>query len=113
MKYDFINKEAVFREGSKIFLVLVTDVIENDWGVRIVMEILENKIGKTDGCDIEYSPWTEECTKFGIEGQWSVTSFHNDIFTLMYVTCKLNFRQQSIDAFRREEEDFFELWMPK
>jgi len=112
MKYDFLNKEALYREGSELFLVRVTEQIEDDWGIRLRLKVLENKIAYIDaGLDIEYHTWSREWDEFCISGEWGIQSYHKEIFTLVYVTAKLNFRRPVIEAFRRKEKDWEDLWL--
>ena len=112
MKYDFLNKEAVFKEGAMLCLVEVIGQTENDWGISLKLKVLENKIGYLSrGHDIEYQPWPRTSNEFSICGSRDVQSFSNDIFGLAWVGSKLNFRRSAIDAFRREEQDWMELWI--
>ena len=112
MKYDFLNKEALYHEGSELFLVRVIEQIENEWGIKLRLKVLENKVAYIDASlDIEYHPWLRSWDEFCISGDWSIQSYNNDIFTLIYVTAKLNFRRPVIDAFRRDEKDWGKLWL--
>ena len=110
MKYDFLNKEALYRECSELFLVRVIEQTEDDWGIKLRLKVLENKIANIDTCDIEYHTWSQLWDEFNISGAWDIQSYENEIFTLIYVTVKLNFRRSAIDAFRREEKDWWKLW---
>ena len=112
MKYDFLNKEALYREGSELILVRVIEQIEDDWGIKLRLKVLENKVAYIDiHLDIEYHTWSHSWDEFSISGAWSAHGFYNEIFTLIYLTGKLNFRRSVIDAFRREEKDWVELWL--
>ena len=112
MKYDFLNKEALYREGSELFLVRVIKQIEDDRGIQLRLKMLENKLAYMDaGLNIEYHKWSRSWDEFCISGDWSVQTYDGEIFTLIYVTAKLNFRRPVIDAFRREEKDWGELWL--
>ena len=109
MKYDFLNKEALYREGSELSLVRVIEQIEDNWGIKLRLKVLENKIAYDVGLALEYHTWPRSDDEFWISGAWSILSYHKDIFTLAYVTAKLNFRRPVIEAFRREEKDLTEL----
>ena len=113
MKYDFLNKEALFREGSELFLVRVFEHTEDDWGIVLRLKVLDNKIAYDFDEDIEYRAWTRSWDEFCISGEWSIACYDRGIFSLAYVGSKLNFRQPVIDAFRRDEKDWCELWMAK
>ena len=113
MKYDFLNKEALFREGSELFLVRVIGQTEDDWGISLRLKVLENKIAYDCDWEVEYHPWPHSWDEFCISGEWSIVCNDKGIFTLVYIGSKLNFRIAVIEAFRREETDWCELWMAK
>ena len=83
-------------------------------GIKLQLKVLDNKIAYIDaGLNIEYHTWPRERDEICISGDWGIQSIHNDIFTLHYLTAKLNFRRPVIEAFRRDEKDWEKLWLAK
>jgi len=93
MKYDFLHKEAVYSEGSDLFLVSVVDQIEDDWGIILKLKVLGNKIGFQEkySTEIKYATRPHSLTELSISGQWGIVSYFDDIFLLEY-SSQLNFR---------------------
>lgn len=115
MKYDFLNKEAIYSEGSDLFHVLVIDQIENDWGIILTLKVLGSKIGYTDkyGTEIKYVTPSNSRTEFSISGQWRIVSAVDEFFLLEYSSefnyrGALNFKSSVIEAFRRQDSKIFE-----
>jgi len=115
MKYDFLHKEAIYSEGTGLFLVLVVDQIENDWGIILTLKVLEDKIGYQEkyGIEIEYTLRPHSLAEFSISAQWGIVSYIDDHFLLEYSSQHnfrgiLNFKRSVIEAFRRQDSKIFE-----
>jgi hypothetical protein len=114
VRFDLLNRVALYREGRELCIVQVVGQVEDDWGIRLTLNILENKFAvENEEGDMEYTPHSSFKPRFDASGAWDIVSYHNDIFTIAYLGVKLNFRQPVIDAFNRNETDWFEIWNSK
>lgn len=114
MRFDLLNRDALYREGRELCLVQVVGQVEDDWGIRLSLNILVNKFAsENDEGDLVYTPRSRFKPRFDVSGAWDIVSYYDGIFSIAYVGVKLNFRKPAIDAFIRNETDWFEIWNSK
>ncbi len=111
MRINLKGRKALYREGRELFLVQVINQKEDDWGIVLTIRILENKFAiENNELELDYYSKDEFQEVFTVSGEWEVVGFTSDIFYISYVGVKLNFRQNALNAFQRNEKDIFELW---
>jgi len=114
MKFNLQGKTAVYKESGELFLVEVISQKEDEWGIKLLLKILENKFAhENDDDELEYYSKDNFKAEFDINGAWDIVAFSDDVFKLHYVNVTMNFRQSAIDAFRRNEKEFYEIWVRK
>lgn len=111
MKFQFLSKEALYKENGELFVVKIVSQKEDSWGLTLSLKIAVNRFGRENDYD-EMEYFSKEIFKdeFTVSGAWDVVSFSNEILRIAYVGVEINFRQAAISAFINEGNDWYDIW---
>ncbi|KAF5059917.1 hypothetical protein DSECCO2_331120 [anaerobic digester metagenome] len=114
MKYNFLNREGLYRENGELFRVLVVEQKEDDWGLRLTLRHVENRFAREDEDGVMVYEAKEKAPEdFTISGAWEIVSVTDDMLSLAYTGLTISFKQPVLNAFIRSEGDWYDIWFAK
>ncbi|MBN1988768.1 MAG: hypothetical protein JW783_05220 [Bacteroidales bacterium] len=111
MRFDFLNREGLYRENGELFRILVIEHIEDCWGLKLKLRHVENLFARENQEGIVvYEAKEKPPTDFTVSGAWEIVSVTNDVLSLAYTGLAISFKQPVLNAFARSETDWYSIW---